>query len=166
MSNGTELVLVLSLFSISLSITLLIILLKWYRDLNMKYEVLVKSLKMKNLKSYIKSIEERSRRRIRRRYLIFEVIALSSYSKVSQDYLSKLIKDSYRELFGTLDTSLSGISLITYNNELRRGVIKFRSGYKAKLLLSLALAQYRGRIILRPIRTTGTLRKALKYMKA
>ncbi len=154
--------------SLTLSIILLILVLRLYRDvriLNRKYDSLIRSLNSKAIKSYLKSIEERKKRKVRKRYLIFEVIHEGNVKELNTSFLNKLIKDCYRELFGSLDISLSGIALVNYDNKIRKGIIRYRSGYRAKLLLTLALAQYKERIILRPIRTTGTLRKALTYLK-
>ncbi len=153
---------------LTLLVILLILVLRLHRDvriLSKKYDNLVKSLNSKAIKSYLRSIEERKKRKVRKRYLIFEVIYEGHVKELDISFLSKLIRDCYRELFGSLDTSLSGIALINYDDKVKKGIIRYRSGYRAKLLLALALAQYKERIILRPIRTTGTLRKAMMYLK-
>jgi len=107
----------------------------------------------------------RKKRRLRKRYMVFEIINYGKSLNISKEELDTLMKKYFKELFGTTELSRSGLALITIDKSKFRGILKYHSTYRTKVLMTLALLQVKEGLIVNPLRTTGTLRKALKYTR-
>ena len=160
-SNEVLTVIILIMISLCIGSISLILVLKTRKLI----ELFRLSLKSRLLRSYIKSIEMSKKRRLRKRYMVFELITYGKNLNISKEELDALIKKCFRELFGLLELSRSGLSLVVIDKNKFRGILRYNSTYRTKVLMALALLQMREGIIFNPLRTTGTLRKALRYTR-
>lgn len=148
---------------VSLStIIVLLVLTSFMYVLNKKVKLLYQAI---NSKTILKVLRLSSlRRRLRKRYMIFEVL---SDGYLRRDELEKELRNTFKNLFGELHLIRSSISIQYYDERLRIGVLKYNHVYKFKILVALGLVRRVGssKTMLIPIRTTGTLRKALTYIK-
>ncbi len=142
------------------SLAISVISLIYTASVRSKLRILLMSIKARTLKSYIKSLEER--KKVRRRYLVFEFISEES---IERHEFEELVKRYFKELFGSVELTKAGISVVILDKKICKGIIKFNSIYRSKILTALALLQIRNGIIIHPLRTTGTLKKALRYAK-
>jgi len=161
LNNYLLIILSLIITSLCVSIISFILILK-VRKL---VELFRLGLRSRLLRSYIKSIEVRKKRRLRKRYMVFEIINYGRSLNISKEELDTLVKKYFKELFGTTELSRSGLALITIDKSKFRGILKYHSTYRTKVLMTLALLQVKEGLIVNPLRTTGTLRKALKYTR-
>ncbi len=101
--------------------------------------------------------------RPRRRYLVFEV---GTASDVSEEEVRAAIEESFRRLFGEAGAADAGVKLIMYDRVRRRGVVRVRSNGLQRLLAALGTVRRIGQadVVIVPLRTAGTIRKARKYV--
>ena len=151
-------ILVFVVGAFSLSIAALVLTVRYSRWVKSMF----RALNIRVLKRYVKAAEEIGR--LRRRYLVFEVIA--NRDSATKEEVERRLKEAFKTLFGVFELSRAGIAVKFFDKELQRGVIRFNSSYRAKLLVSIGYAQYasKGSFIVVPIRTTGTLKKAVEYV--
>jgi len=124
--------------------------------------VLVSALDSRALKRYLRAAEARQRGRDRKRFIVFKLLSGKGLGK---DELDKLMKKSLRELFGSATVAVAGMSLADYDPIKGVGVVRVRASHKNHAILALSAIDVmtEGEVIVQPLRTTGTLRKAMKY---
>lgn len=124
--------------------------------------VLLSALDSRALRRYLRAVEARQRGRDRKRFIVFKLLTGKDLSK---DDLEELVRKSFKQLFGTITLSVAGASIAHYDPERGAGVLRVRSTHKNHAILALAAIDVLtdGKVIIQPLRTTGTLRKAMKY---
>ncbi|AAK41035.1 ribonuclease P [Saccharolobus solfataricus] len=98
-----------------------------------------------------------------KRYIVFYVI--SEY-KVKGDDLERVIRNSLKDLLGSVWLNIANPKVVTYREDTQEGIISTnRVGYKA-VLASLPFAKEinNNKILIVPRRTTGSLKKAKKLI--
>ncbi|MCD6428152.1 MAG: Rpp14/Pop5 family protein [Desulfurococcales archaeon] len=129
------------------------------------------ALSSKVLRRYIKTIEERKSKKIRRRYLVFEVLLhgneVNLPDAINRVRLEGKIKEAFKELFGSLELSRSGISLVYFDHKEMKGVLRFKAPYRAKVLVALGyIKEINGTdAMIVPLGISGTLKKALAKLR-
>ncbi len=104
----------------------------------------------------------------RRRYVVFEVVPISGdLGSLSREELEEALSRSYRELNGLVGLSLARPTLVHYDRSRGLGVLAVKHTWKRQAILAMSLVREVGgvRVLLNPLRTTGTRRKALKYLE-
>ncbi len=106
--------------------------------------------------------------RPRKRYLIFEVVAVSGdLSRVRKPGVEDALESSCRLLYGVLGYSTIKPSLIYYDESRGVGILSFRHSWRSNVFLLLSLIREIGgvKVIVIPRATTGTRRKAMDYVR-
>lgn len=153
-----EFELIISLISLVVALTLAVYMYRMDRRLKMLTNAVSSKLIIKVLNTL------KSKRRLRKRYMVFEVL---SNKRVGKGDLEHEIRNTFKKIFGDIQLARASISLTYYDENLSIGVIKFTHIYKYKVLASLGVIKNVGdtKVLIIPLRTTGSLRKALKYIK-
>jgi ribonuclease P/MRP protein subunit POP5 len=106
--------------------------------------------------------------RPRRRYVVFEVVPISGdLGSVSREGLEEALTRAYRELNGAVGLSLARPTLVHYDRSRGLGILAVKHLWKRQAILAMSLVrEVNGvRVVLNPLRTTGTRRKALEYLE-
>jgi len=150
---------VLSLSSLILSVSLALFIYVLYRRISL----ILQAVNGKAVEKVIKAVK--SSRKLRKRYMIFEVI---SDKDIDKNLLEDSIRNSFSSMFGKVHLARASLTIPYYDSKLRIGVLKFTHVYKYKVLTTLGIVRSVGnaKVLLVPIRTTGTFKKALKYLKS
>ncbi|MCS7098966.1 MAG: Rpp14/Pop5 family protein [Sulfolobales archaeon] len=101
----------------------------------------------------------------RKRYLVFEVVALSGeLSGIGRGQVEEAIERSCRLLFGFLGYGSMRPTLVYYDESGGVGILGFKHLWRNHVLLLLSLVREIGgaKVIVVPVATTGTRRKAMK----
>jgi len=103
----------------------------------------------------------RARIKPKHRYIVFEV---ASARRVPREELAKKIRETAMKTLGLTGLVDSGLQLVEYDEATRRGIIRVKHNYKYHALAILGLVrEVNGeRVLLVPLATSGTLRKARK----
>lgn len=98
------------------------------------------------------------RRRPSKRYIVFEVVG----GPVEPGELEAALRDAFKRLFGEPALSLSMLRLVEYHDDRMIGIVRVRREYKYHALAALALVRsVSGRkVLLVPVLTSGTLKRA------
>ncbi len=130
--------------------------------LRKRITALLSALDSRALRRYLRAVEARQRGRDRKRFIVFKLLAGKGLGK---NELEGLVRMSFRQLFGTTALAVAGVSVAHYNPGKGVGVLRVRATHKNHAVLALAAidALTDGEVIVQPLRTTGTLRKAMKY---
>lgn len=144
------------------TITVLLVLILFTYMLNRRVKLLYQAIGSKAVLKVLRS--SALKRRLRKRYMIFEVL---SEGYLRRDELEKELRSTFRNLFGELHLARSSLSIQYYDERLRIGILKYNHVYRFKVLVALGLIRRVGSLktMLIPIRTTGTLRRALTYVR-
>jgi len=125
-----------------------------------KVSMFAEALNSKVVRAYVKASEARGKRKLSKRYMILKVLGNSSNIKEIQE----IVEDGIIRLFGSSAISLIQPRILYYNPNTAKAILRFKASYKWKLIASLGLSEgLSNTLILIPIRTTGTLKKARKY---
>lgn len=154
-----EFELTISLISLTLAIMLAIY---TYR-MGRKLELLLNAV---NSKAVVKALTAlRARRKPRRRYMVFELI---SDREVSAGLLEYEVRNTFKKLFGEVHLARAALTIQYFNNQLNIGIIKYSHMYRYKVLAVLGVMRKVGdvRVVTIPLRTTSSLKKALKYVRS
>jgi len=103
------------------------------------------------------------KKRVRKRYVVFEVV---TSSEVSEEDVRAAIEDSFKRLFGEVGYAGAEPKLIFYDKVARRGIVRVRSTGLQNLMAALSVIRKVGsaEAMVVPLRTSGTIRKARKYI--
>ncbi len=101
--------------------------------------------------------------RPKRRYIVFEAF---SEGPLDAGRLESALKEAFSRLFGEAALAASGLSLIDFNPETMRGVVRVRRDYKIHALAAMAaLRRVDGRrVMIAPLAVSGTLKRARRRM--
>ncbi len=148
----------ISLISLVVVLTLAIYMYRVDRKLKMLTNAVSSKLIIKVLNTL------KSKRKLRKRYIVFEVLSSKS---VGKGELEQEVRNTFKKIFGDIHLARASISLSYYDENLNIGVIKFTHIYKYKVLASLGVVKSvrDTKVLIIPLRITGSLRKALKYIK-
>lgn len=104
-------------------------------------------------------------KKLRKRYVVFRVI---SDGKVLRNEVEEAIRSAVKELYGATVVSIADPQLIAYDDELMKGIVRTNNLAKDYVIASMSMVRGASgrRIIVKPVKTTGLLRKARKYMEA
>ncbi len=140
--------------------TSLVALLQFYK-INSRIEALFQAISSKVILKVLRS--RRLRKKLRKRYMVFEVISDGTPDKSS---LESEIKGVFKNLFGEIHLTAASLAIQYYDSRLRMGILKFTHRYRYKVLAALGLVKRVGsvKVLIVPVRTTGTYKKALKYI--
>jgi len=154
----TEYAVFLAVAALATSTAALIYVVRLRRQLT----TVLKALDSKALRRYLRVVEARQRGRDRKRFIVFKLLAGRGLSKAE---VEELIKKSFKQLFGTTALAIAGVSLAHYDPERGAGVVRVRATHKNHAIVALAAVDVitRGEVVIQPTRTTGTLRKAMRY---
>jgi ribonuclease P/MRP protein subunit POP5 len=102
-------------------------------------------------------------RRPRRRYIVFEVIP----GGFREEEVWGAIKATAERLAGLLGLSLSGLTLIDYDEERSRGIVRVRREYKglALAVLSMTRSISGTRALIVPLAATGSVKRARRLLR-
>ncbi len=102
-------------------------------------------------------------RKPRRRYIVFEVIPASVADAES---LEETFRNVLKDLKGLTGLAEAGIKVIEYNPETGRGILRVRKGYKYLALAVLGLVRRINgeRVLVLPLATTGSIKRARKLL--
>jgi len=168
MSSGEwQLVTVLALTALSLSAISLVIVLYLYRccrGVNSRVTLLASALGSRAVKAYVKTVEAREERRERRRYLVVRLIHANKLGKAG---LESLLLNAYEKLFGSSRTLTAGLKVIDLDEGAGTAIVRFKAQRKWEVLAALGAVENlsEGKVMVIPLRISGTLRKAKEYVK-
>lgn len=131
--------------------------------LKKRIEILGKMLVHGIRKSYIKALEARKPRR--KRYIVFEVI---SNETITASELNHTLGEEAEKLLGILGLSDITLKLIDFDEKLKRGIIRTDNYSKYIVLALLGLIRNIGnkKVLLIPLKTTGTIKKARQLIRS
>jgi len=166
LSEG-QLTTLLALTSLALSIVSLIVvalLYRHYRIVNSKVTLLASALGSRAVKAYVKTVEARKERRERRRYLIIRLIYSGKLGRVE---LESLLLNAYEKLFGSSRSSTAGLKVMDLDKRTGTAIIRFKAPRKWEVLAALGAVENlsEGKVIVVPLRVSGTLRKAKDHVR-
>jgi len=158
---------VLALTSLALSVVSLIMVTFLYRHnrvINSKMALLASALGSRAVKAYVKAVEARKERRERRRYLIVRLVYSGRLSKAE---LESLIRNAYEKLYGSSRSSTAGLKVVDIDERIGTAIIRFKAPRKWEILAALGAVENlsEGRVVVIPLRVSGTLRKAKEYAR-
>ncbi len=106
-----------------------------------------------------------SKKKPRRRYIVFRIVA---EKQVSRKELDRAIRSTVKDIMGVKGLADSSYMLVDYDEE--RGIGIIRSNNKAYKILIGVLGLIRvigeGRVLIVPLSTHGTIRKAREKIKS
>lgn len=102
-------------------------------------------------------------KKIRRRYIVFSIISEHDFDKRE---LEKAIRKKLALLYGIISLAKADPQLVFYDPRLKRGVIRTSHVMKDYVLAALSIIRnINGKqLLIIPIKTTGTIKKAKKIM--
>lgn len=105
------------------------------------------------------------KRKRRRRYIVFQVITEDG-QPVNPNELEKAIVRSVTRLAGDLTVAKGRIRLVYYHPDKMLGILAATHDTKYLVIASMALARRVGerRVLLIPLKTTGTIKRAKKVI--
>ncbi len=151
--------LIISLISLTLAVMLAVY---TYR-VSRKLELLLNAVRGKTIAKMITAL--RVRRKRRKRYMVFE---LMSDREVSAGLLEYEIRNTFKKLFGEVHLVRAALAVQYFNNQSNIGVIKYSHMYRYKVLAVLGVVRRVGdaKVMAVPLRTTSSLKRALKYVRS
>ncbi len=102
-------------------------------------------------------------RRPRRRYIVVEIL---SEEPLPMDEVERAIKSVVREYLGVAGLASSGVSLVYYDENRGRGVVRVNQEYRYQVLGLLGLLRHVGnsRVLIVPLAVTGSLKRAKRLL--
>jgi len=102
-------------------------------------------------------------RRPRRRYIVFEVIP----GGFREEEVWGAIRATAERLAGLLGLSLSSLTLIDYDEERSRGIVRVRREYKGLALAVLSMTRRVSgtKVLIVPLATTGSVKRARRLLR-
>ena len=107
---------------------------------------------------------DRVRRRRRRRYIVFHVV--SEKEPPAAEEVEKAVLRSLERLAGQLTIALGNVQLVYYQPDTGAGIIACTHDTKYLVLAAMGLVRRVGgqRVVLVPVRTTGTIKRAKRAL--
>ncbi len=102
-------------------------------------------------------------KKLRRRYIVFSII---SGEKIDKKELEETLREHLERLYGIIGLMRSDPQIVYYDPLLKRGVIRVRHVEKRLVIAALStIREINGKkVLIIPVKTTGTIKKAKKYM--
>jgi len=102
-------------------------------------------------------------KKIRRRYIVFSIISEHDFDKRE---LEKAIRKKLALLYGIISLAKADPQLVFYDPRLKKGVIRTSHVMKDYVLAALSIIRNinEKQLLIIPIKTTGTIKKAKKIM--
>lgn len=101
--------------------------------------------------------------KLRKRYIVFSVI---SGEKLSKKEIEESIRKKIGKIYGIIGVAKTDPQVVFYDPSIKKGII--RTSHKEKELVIAALSLVREingkKALIIPLKTTGTIKKAKKYM--
>ncbi len=115
------------------------------------------------LKKYLKISEKTVPSRIRKRYIVFYVMGNGSLDK---KIINNAIRSTWKNYLGELSLIKADPQVIVFDQKLARGILRVAHIYKKEAIAILCLIRNINgtEVLLIPLKTTGTLKKARKTM--
>lgn len=106
--------------------------------------------------------EERVKK-IRKRYVVFATVC---EEKVSYEEVSNTLRNAFMKLYGEVITQKASPKVLIFDEEKQRGIARVSHLYVDFFIASLGFVKEIGnhRCILIPLKVTGTIKKARKYL--
>ncbi len=144
---------ILSMAALFLALYLVLL----YRRIKYDLETIIVAARARDLERVVRRLKERPRKR----YIVFEILAEKPISE--QDLRAKLYS-SARRVLGDAEFAKSGFQIVYYNKTTMRGILRIREPFKLKALGVLGLVREINEIqvLISPIATTGTIKRAKK----
>ncbi|HDD26103.1 MAG TPA: hypothetical protein ENF75_03335 [Acidilobales archaeon] len=160
-----DLILMVSLVALVVACISMVLAVYTYLSLGKVRRVITYIASSRSLKRLQELIERK--RRLRSRYIIFRVLPLCSNYSINREVVEEGIVNKFKELFGLVNLRRAGISVIYFDEGKLIGVVRVKHVFRMQLLTALGLVKELSGcgIIIVPIRTTGTLKRARKYIR-
>ncbi len=100
-------------------------------------------------------------RKPRKRYIVFRVL---SDRELDRNEVWSIIRRAASRLYGESFLSDSMLDLVYYEKSRRAGVLRTTNSYKDHVIGLLGLAGKGTGVVITPVKTAGTLRKAREYI--
>jgi len=102
-------------------------------------------------------------KKIRRRYIVFSIVSEHDFDKRE---LEKAIRRILALLYGMISLAKADPQLVFYDPKLKRGVLRTSHVMKDYVLAALSIIRNinEKQLLIIPIKTTGTIKKAKKIM--
>lgn len=127
-----------------------------------KLRLVSEALNSRTLKQAIKKLEARAKHR--RRYMIVRLVALGRSLDCKE--LQKYLDEAFIELYGKVNHSIASPKVLYLDANSFKAIIRMRAQHKWRVLTALAILERRGLVkSVIPERTTGTYKKARKYLR-
>lgn len=153
-----EVILAVAVFALAASVLALFYARVTYRKLRLVLE----GLNSRTLKQMIKKLEVRAKQK--KRYIIVRLV-MSGKSLDCRE-LQEYLKEAFVELYGKVDYSRASPKVLHLDTSTSKAIIRIRAQHKWKVLTALAILERKGLVkSFIPERTTGTYKKARKYLK-
>ncbi|WP_148679003.1 Rpp14/Pop5 family protein [Aeropyrum pernix] len=106
-------------------------------------------------------------RRPRRRYVAFEVLSLDGPPPGKGEF-EEALRGVYLKAFGAESLALARPRIVYYEEESGRGVVAVVRDYRYHILAALGLVRMAGgrRVLVVPLRTSGTVKGALRAFRS
>lgn len=104
----------------------------------------------------------------RRRYLVFEVVTISGdLSRIKKNHVEEAVQKSCQLLYGIVGYGAIRPSLVYYDESRGVGVLTFKHMWRNHVFLLLSLIREIGgvKVLVVPVATTGTRKKAMSTVK-
>ena len=107
---------------------------------------------------------ERVRRKRRRRYIVFHLVSEDGYPPPED--VEKAILQAVEKLAGQLTVALGRVQLVYYHPDIGAGIIAASHDTKYVVLAALGLVRRINgkRVVVVPVRTTGTIKRAKRAL--
>lgn len=108
--------------------------------------------------------KERSAKRIRKRYIVFSVLC---ESRAKSEEVHKAIEKAFLEYYGKSAFHKASPYLVLFDEASQRGIYRVSHMFVDHVIASMGLIKEinSSKCIIVPLRTTGSLKKAGKYIK-
>lgn len=105
------------------------------------------------------------KRRRRKRYIVFQLVTEDG-KPVDPNELEKAIVEAVAKLSGDLTVAMGRIRIVYYHPDKMMGILAATHDTKYPVIASMALVRQVGgrRVLLIPLKTTGTIRRAKKTL--
>ncbi|MEM0014162.1 MAG: Rpp14/Pop5 family protein [Zestosphaera sp.] len=134
----------------------------YVRVTHRKLRLISDSLNSRTVRQVIRGLEARTKPR--RRYIIVRFVGLNDNLDCRK--LQEYVDEAFIELYGKLNYSKASPKVLYLDTNSSRAIIRVRAQHKWKVLTALAVLERKGLVAsLIPERTTGTYKKARKYLK-